>query len=77
MVFYCSLCEKETAVFSRFCESCTKLKRIGNVYGFDKCLKILEICCIRNDEQIDRKIEYIKKNNKKVYGDDSKDYDNK
>jgi len=70
MVFTCSLCEIETVVVSRFCPSCTKLKRIGNVYGFDKCLKILETCCIRNDEQIDRKINYVKKEGDKIFGVD-------
>ncbi len=79
MVFNCLLCENETIIISRFCSSCQKLKRIMNVYGSEKCLKILEKCCIRDDEQIDRKVEYCKKNASKIYGekaDDQKDYIN-
>ena len=77
MVFTCVLCESESVVISRFCDPCQKLKRIGNVYGFNKCLNILEICCIRSDEQIDRKIDLLKKNTKKIYGDDQTEYDKK
>jgi len=60
---YCILCEKEPAEnwFGSFCPTCRKLKNIGNVYGFERIYTILEKCCIRNEEQLERKIESQKK----------------
>lgn len=60
---YCVLCEKEKAEnwFGSFCPTCRKLKNIGNVYGFERIYGILEKCCIRNEEQLENKIEKHKK----------------
>jgi len=80
----CSLCESVITLTSSHCERCRKIKNIGNTYGFDEILQVLEIVCLRNGEQRARKMNYLKKkaekDNKelteeKIYGDDSKDYD--
>lgn len=75
----CYLCEEETVLIARFCENCRVVKRIMNIYGAEECKRILESVCIRNGEQRQRKINYEKKKaiEGKVYGDDSKEYDNK
>ena len=58
----CYLCEVEVreSVWGYWCNSCRKIKNIGNCYGFDKVLDILNKCCLRNEEQIDRKIKIHK-----------------
>jgi len=38
MVFTCVLCESESVVISRFCDSCQKLKRIGMFTGLKNVL---------------------------------------
>jgi hypothetical protein len=67
---YCVLCEKEKAEnwFGSFCPTCRKLKNIGNVYGFERVYNILEKCCIRNEAQLEKKIESHKK---EEHGDES------
>jgi len=64
---YCKLCEKESVEtwFGSFCPTCRKLKNLGNVYGFDRIYNILEKCCIRNEAQLEKKIESQKKDNSK------------
>lgn len=54
----CYFCEKEPreAVFGYWCQSCRELKNICNVYGFKRSLEILKKCCIRNEEQLEKKI---------------------
>ena len=54
----CRFCEKSEVEywFGNWCESCRKIKNLGNVYGFERVLEILERCCIRNPKQIDNKI---------------------
>ena len=43
--------------FSNWCESCRKIKNLSNVYGFDRVLTILEKCCIRDENQLEKKIK--------------------
>ena len=66
-MFHCLLCEKQTLLISRFCESCQVVKRIMNVYGSEECKEILERVCIRDTEQRMRKINLEKKT--KLYGE--------
>ena len=66
-MFHCLLCEKQTLLISRFCESCQVVKRIMNVYGSEECREILERVCIRDTEQRMRKINLEKKT--KLYGE--------
>lgn len=66
-MFSCLLCEKETLILNRFCESCHVVKRIMNVYGSEECREILERVCIRDTEQRMRKINLEKKT--KMYGE--------
>lgn len=55
----CKFCEKVECEywFGNWCEGCRKIKNLGNVYGFDRILEILEKCCIRNPEQLERKTD--------------------
>lgn len=59
----CKFCEKKEVEywFGNWCEGCRKIKNLGNVYGFDRVLEILEKCCIRNPEQLEKKITTQKK----------------
>ena len=54
----CILCEEKPAeyYFGSFCIVCRKIKNLGNVYGFDRIYNILSECCIRDPEQLERKI---------------------
>ena len=60
----CLFCESAPNAywFGNFCESCRKIKNLGNVYGFDRVLTILTKTCIRNPEQLENKI----KNHKEI-----------
>ena len=60
---YCVFCEVEKAEnwFGSFCTDCRKIKNLGNVYGFKRTLEILEKCCIRNHNQLEKKITIQKK----------------
>lgn len=59
----CVLCEKESVEnwFGNFCCNCRKIKNLGNVYGFDRIYGILEKCCIRDETQLENKINNHKK----------------
>ena len=59
----CVLCEKESVEnwFGNFCSNCRKIKNLGNVYGFDRIYGILEKCCIRDETQLENKINNHKK----------------
>ena len=51
----CYLCEKKPNETwgGYWCSECRQLKNLGNVYGFE----ILKKCCIRNEDQLEAKIE--------------------
>ena len=55
----CVLCEKNSVEnwFGSFCPECRQIKNLGNVYGFDRVLEILKKCCIRDENQLERKID--------------------
>jgi len=59
----CVLCEKKSVEnwFGSFCPECRQIKNLGNVYGFDRVLEILKKCCIRDENQLERKIDNHKK----------------
>ena len=56
---YCKFCEQEPIEnwFGSYCVGCRKIKNLGNVYGFKRTLSILTKCCIRDESQLERKIE--------------------
>ena len=56
---YCYFCEKEPREnwTGFWCSNCRQIKNLANVYGYDKVLEILKDCCIRNSDQLDRKIQ--------------------
>jgi len=55
----CVLCEKNPVEnwFGSFCTECRQIKNLGNVYGFPRTLEILKKCCIRDENQLEKKIE--------------------
>ncbi len=69
--YFCEKAPRENYVSGYWCEGCRKIKNLGNVYGFDRILEILNKCCIRNPDQLEKKIE----KEKKPTADDTKDYD--
>lgn len=75
----CSFCnEYETQSFwDKYCKNCSMLRRMLIIHNSEKCLEILKRVLIRNDIQIDHKVqmELKKKVIKEVEGNDNKDYD--
>ena len=59
----CIMCEVNPNQYwgGSFCENCRAIKNLGNVYGYEKILDILKKCCIRNEQQIQNKIDIQKK----------------
>ena len=66
----CYLCEKKPNETwgGYWCAECRQLKNLGNVYGFERVLEILKKCCIRDESQLEAKIEN-QKIGKKVIAD--------
>ena len=60
---WCKFCEQQPVEtwFGSFCGDCRKIKNLGNVYGFERTLSILTKCCIRDEDQLERKIISHKK----------------
>ena len=61
---FCYFCSERERVsyFSYFCEPCAMLRRMLMIYSPDKCTEILKRTCLRDDKQIDFKInQEIKK----------------
>jgi len=73
-MFTCGFCEKQSTESwtGRWCETCRKLKNLGNVYGFEELYDICERVCIRDEKQrqnkidLEKKIDYVKKDGKWV-----------
>ena len=59
-MFSCLLCENEVCYVSKWCVGCREIKNIMNVYGAEKVLDIVKRVCVRNGEQLNRKIEMEK-----------------
>ena len=59
------MCEKKAVEnwFGSFCAECRQIKNLGNVYGFERVLEILKKCCIRDESQLEKKIDNHKKDN--------------
>ena len=55
---YCKFCESKPveAWFGSWCSECRQIKNLCNVYGYDRVLEILKKCCIRNENQLEKKI---------------------
>jgi hypothetical protein len=55
----CSFCNKKEKIYGwgeAYCVDCNKIKNIGAVYGYERILKLLERCCIRDEAQLEKKI---------------------
>ena len=57
-------CERETTETwtGSWCSTCRKMKNLGNVYGFEELYGICERVCVRNETQINNKINLEKEN---------------
>ena len=71
----CSYCNEYPCdgYLSSYCEDCATLRRLLKIHDAKKCVSILKRVLIRNETQIDNKIS-IELKTKKIYGDDTKDY---
>jgi len=56
----CYLCNSETVITSYFCDDCNYIKRILQCYGREEIKNIIKKVCIRNQKQMENKIEIIK-----------------
>ena len=74
----CYFCEVEEREHwgGYWCKSCRQIKNLGNVYGFERTLAILKSCCIRDETQLERKIEGQKKKVNKATDDDEESVKN-
>jgi hypothetical protein len=76
-MYTCNFCEKakiETWTGS-WCETCRKLKNLGNVYGFEELYKICDRVCVRSNQQRTNKINMeLKKEVKKINDDSDESY---
>jgi len=83
----CRLCEKEEVEywFGNWCVSCRKIKHYLNLYN-DRVYEVLDSVLsreiVKQDKKIDMEIKkeienksYALRSNKKVYGDDQRDYE--
>tara|TARA_R110002153_G_scaffold49528_1_gene139742 strand:- start:550 stop:831 length:282 start_codon:yes stop_codon:yes gene_type:complete len=72
---YCYFCEKEERETwgGYWCSGCRQIKNLANVYGYDRVLTILKECCIRNEDQLEKKILNRKglELNKKIVDEES------
>ena len=74
---YCNEQDKES-YWSYYCRDCAMLRRMLVLHEPKKCIEILKRCLIRNETQINNKINVELKSKKKApVADDSVDYDNK
>lgn len=55
---YCKFCESKPVEnwFGSWCSECRQIKNLCNVYGYDRVLEILKKCCIRDENQLEKKI---------------------
>tara|TARA_R110000772_G_scaffold175561_1_gene287301 strand:- start:344 stop:607 length:264 start_codon:yes stop_codon:yes gene_type:complete len=55
---YCKFCESKPVEnwFGNWCSECRQIKNLCNVYGYERVLEILKKCCIRNENQLEKKI---------------------
>ena len=67
---YCKFCESKQVEhwFGSWCSECRQIKNLCNVYGYERVLEILKKCCIRDETQLEKKIE---KHKKQDHGDES------
>ena len=61
MVFNCYMCNNERVYTQYYCEDCSKIRRIIDVYGKDRIRNILEDVCLRNNTKQKLKTVEIKK----------------
>ena len=53
--YFCDYEDRETWG-SYWCKGCREIKNICNVYGYERVLYLLKEVCIRNEDQLERKI---------------------
>lgn len=58
----CVFCKKENVEFwfGSFCHTCQSISDLVKVYGAERTLSILNLTCIRNPKQLEKKIEIAK-----------------
>ena len=63
---YCKFCEAKPVEnwFGSWCSECRQIKNLCNVYGYDRVLEILKKCCIRDENQLEKKITAHKEKKK-------------
>ena len=54
----CKFCESKPVEnwFGNWCSECRQIKNLCNVYGYERVLEILKKCCIRDENQLEKKI---------------------
>ena len=54
----CKFCESEATESwtGNWCSTCRQIKNLCNVYGFPRMLEIMKKCCIRDEHQLENKI---------------------
>lgn len=60
--YFCEIEEREHWG-GYWCKGCRQIKNLGNVYGFERILDLLKKCCIRDENQLEKKIDNHKQQN--------------
>ena len=54
--YFCDVAERKSWG-GYFCESCENMQSITKVYGTDRILEIMKTICLRNEEQLEKKLK--------------------
>mgnify|MGYP003676431735 CR=1 FL=1 len=63
--YFCDVNERKTWS-GYFCTTCEEIQSLAKVYGFERLLDIIQIVCLRDEEQLENKIKNLNKNKSKI-----------
>tara|TARA_R110002110_G_scaffold38499_4_gene125629 strand:- start:2421 stop:2657 length:237 start_codon:yes stop_codon:yes gene_type:complete len=49
-----------------FCSTCEEIQSLAKVYGFERILDIMQMVCLRDEEQLENKIKNLNKNKSNI-----------
>ena len=58
--YFCDEAERMT-YSGYFCKSCDEIQTLSKAYGFKRMVEIMEIVCLRDEEQLENKIKNLNK----------------
>jgi hypothetical protein len=58
--YFCDVAERK-AWSGYYCKTCEEMQSIAKVYGMERMLEIMKTVCLRDEEQLEKKIKNVKK----------------